>query len=112
MNSKINLVPLKYNQTWAIPPYNEITDVGEVVLPGPDNAVLLLIEPNDDITFHVLPGNTVLSGGKMTYELSAEEDTFIFLECGPFVYHNSDGTDSIRFEVENGTCSMAVFQLI
>ena len=111
MNEMIELIPVKYNECITKPLGTTITDMGEVVLNGPDSAVLLLIEVNNDTSLNVLPGNTVFAGGPQNITLCEGDTNYIYLECGPYLNHNSDGTDSIKFEVEYGSCAIVVLQL-
>lgn len=111
MNKKIELIPVKYNDCSFSPQLESFEGMAEVVLNGPDHALLLLIESDDDMDLLVHPGNTVFAGGPLNLRLSTSDRHVCFLECGPYVHHNSDGTDSIIFETTGGVAYMVAYQL-
>ncbi len=78
-----------------------------------DNGILIKLYAAENDVVRIHPGDSVLACGEKVIPMMQGEEKLIYLESGPYVTHNSDGTCAVTMSGnEDGDTEVFVIQLI
>ncbi len=92
----------------------ELIEIGPstvIELNGTAKDLLLVVIAEEDTYVEVLPGDSVFSGGSVTYPVYYEGMNCIYLEGGRHIIHNPDGTNAIHLNGKGEGVNGFVVQL-